>query len=277
MSSGILVSLIPNESQEWPLNALINVIMENNRGYVHYNSLNTIIQDLFDTIRNSNIAESENISKNMVEQWVHQYRSLLLKQDLDKGRYVNQTYVQEINGIIVGPSNTGSLVLRPMDGIDVFVSEIKIPKTIDLQFKSGIISLTTIDGREIQVLPESRALRQFDRKWTKDDTVAFLKEDRLYLLSLEDLEMVNGKFIFEVPTEIGEVLTINGYIDYNRNDVYHIPANLIPTMKEMILKRELMITIQQMPDIVNDGTESSTIEKQEYSRAVGARKAGKAG
>ena len=247
--------------------------MENNQGYLHYNSLNTTIQDLFNMIRNSNIAESENISKNQVEQWVHQYRSILLKQDLDKNRYINQNYVQEINGLEMVAVNTGYLVNDQFGGIDVLVSSTRIPKTIDLHFKTGIVMITTVDGREIQLMPESRAIRQFDRKWTSDDMVAFMREDMLYLLGadMDNIEMVNVKVLLENPTEIGEVLTITGYHDYNRNEPYHMPATMIPIMKEMIMAKELGIMINQTPDIVNDGTESALLEKQEYSQAVSKR------
>lgn len=247
--------------------------MENNNGYIHYNSLNTIIQDLYNTIRNSNIAESENISKNQVEQWVHQYRSILLKQDLDKGRYINQTYIQEVNGLLLQASNTALLAGLTDEGIDVLVSSVKIPKTIDLQFKSGIVSLTTVEGYEIQILPESRALRQLDRKWTKNDVVAFMKEDRLYIIGTDELEVVNMKCLFEIPTEVETILTNSGYIDYNRNEAYQIPATMIPAMKEMILAKELNIITNESTDIVNDGAESASLAKQEYAKAAGARRA----
>ena len=61
------------------------------------NSLNAIIDDILLEIRNSDIAESDSISRIQIEQWIHQYRALLIKQDLDKGRAINPGYVQIIN------------------------------------------------------------------------------------------------------------------------------------------------------------------------------------
>ena len=60
------------------------------------NSLNAIIDDILLEIRNSDIAESESISRIQIEQWIHQYRALFIKQDLDKGRVINPGYVQII-------------------------------------------------------------------------------------------------------------------------------------------------------------------------------------
>ena len=52
---------------------------------MEFNSLNNIIDDLLLLLRNNNISESENLSRIQIELWIHQYRALLIKQDLDKG------------------------------------------------------------------------------------------------------------------------------------------------------------------------------------------------
>jgi len=64
---------------------------------VNFNSLNSLIEDIMLEVRNNNIAESENLSKATVEQWIIQYRTVLIKQDIDKGRTINPMYVQTIN------------------------------------------------------------------------------------------------------------------------------------------------------------------------------------
>ena len=61
-----------------------------------FNSLNSIIDDILLTYRDSKISESEDLSRIQVEQWIHQYRALLIKQDLDKGRDMNEQYLQTI-------------------------------------------------------------------------------------------------------------------------------------------------------------------------------------
>ena len=61
-----------------------------------FNSLNAIIDDIYNILRDNNVSESENLSRIQVEQWIHQYRAYLIKQDLDKGRDINESYVQTI-------------------------------------------------------------------------------------------------------------------------------------------------------------------------------------
>ena len=50
-------------------------------------------------LRNSNIAESEQLSRIQIEQWILQYRTVLIKQDIDKGRDINPDYIQDIENI----------------------------------------------------------------------------------------------------------------------------------------------------------------------------------
>lgn len=40
-----------------------------------FNSLNAIIDDIYNILRDNNVSESENLSRIQVEQWIHQYRA----------------------------------------------------------------------------------------------------------------------------------------------------------------------------------------------------------
>lgn len=42
---------------------------------IELNSLNAIIDGIFLQLRDSNLSESENLSRIQVEQWIHQYRA----------------------------------------------------------------------------------------------------------------------------------------------------------------------------------------------------------
>ena len=66
---------------------------------IEFVSLRTIINDLLKIIRGSKISQSEPISERQIEGWVHEYRALLIKRDIDKGKMPNPDYIQEINGL----------------------------------------------------------------------------------------------------------------------------------------------------------------------------------
>ena len=58
--------------------------------------LNELVDDVLLEARNSNIAESEKLSRRQIELWIKTYRAFLIKQDIDKGRTVNPLYTQTI-------------------------------------------------------------------------------------------------------------------------------------------------------------------------------------
>ena len=126
------------------------------------NSLNAIIDDILLEIRNANIAESEDISRVQIEQWIHQYRALLIKQDLDKGRTVNPGYVQVINPFamtLTNPTDTEKYIYESVN---------ELPKTIDLHYGSGMITIRDTNGRLV-VRPVKKS---------SDAPVFYMKEER---------------------------------------------------------------------------------------------------
>lgn len=207
---------------------------------IKLNSLSTIIDDLLLIVRNSNISESENLSRIQVELWIHQYRALLIKQDIDKGREINPDYVQTF-----GPLHI-SKVSNCTGGYN-YISDEELPKFIDLHFGSGLVAVKDMDGNLIQVGTETKAKYQTSRKYTCNDHIAYLKNNHLYILGPEHLEYVKIEGILEDPTQAGDC--------FDRDDTpYPVPANMIPTIKQMIFERELNIMSQMPSDDTNNST-----------------------
>jgi hypothetical protein len=228
---------------------------------IQFTTLNTIVMDLLNIVRSANISRSELISPRQIEMWVHQYRALLIKQDLDKGKMPNPDYIQELPGLrLEVVDKSGSAELK--SGRYLLRTVLELPKTIDLNFKSGFMFIGTIDGNEISFIPEGRGPWQKYKKYTSNDNIAWLKSRHLYLETVSPLESISPRIIAEVPTEVGNF--INPHADYtyaNWDTPYPIPINMIPTLKEMILKKELGITIQAKADTSNDSV--NDIETQQ--------------
>lgn len=218
-----------------------------------FNSLNSIIDDIFLILRDNNISESENLSRIQVEQWIHQYRALLIKQDLDKGREVNPAYVQTI-----GPLHISKISVCGVPNMFEYVSDKELPKFIDLHFGSGLLAVRDMHGNLIQVGTETKARYQIARKYTCNDYIAFRKGNRLQLLGPGFLEYVQIDGILEDPTKAGTCF------DYD-NTPYPVPANMIPTIKDMIFTKE----IRNMLSVPTDNTNNSVNDvNNEINRAV---------
>lgn len=202
---------------------------------VTLNTLDSLIDDILTEARNNNISESESMSRIQIEQWIHQYRALLIKQDLDKGRYTNPSYIQEIDYTTTYRGNgLGSLYIY--EGT-------VLPNTIDLHFKSGITGVYRVDGvEEIQLIPSSSVIWNQYKKYSSLENRAYLKNNRIYILYKIDFEptvdvssrksLVRG--IFEDPSRVP---------GFSSSDVYPIPANMIPTLKQLIFEKEFKVTL----------------------------------
>jgi hypothetical protein len=223
-------------------------------------SLRGITTDLLSVIRGSNVSQSETISLRQLETWVDQYRALLLKRDLDKGKFPNPDYIQEIDYLqldivdAAGSNLSSSNVLNLSSGEYILKSKLPLPNTIDLNFKSGFMYIGTVVGDELQFVPEGRSKWQKFKKYTMNDSICFLKNNYLYVLNNERLNYITVRGVFEVPSEVGRFVNpITNQPYFNIDTKYPIPINMIPELKQMILKGELGITVQAPSDTKNDG------------------------
>ena len=217
-------------------------------------TLDNIITDLLNVVRGSKITQSETITRRQLEEWINQYRAILIKQDLDKGKMPNPDYIQELPGILLEVVDRSNEV--DLKSTTYFLrTKLELPKTIDLNFSSGLMYVGTIDGREIQLVPEGRARWQQYKRFTSNDPVAFLRNKYLHINTVVPMVAVTVRGVFEVPTEAGNF--INTYattttLEYR--DAYPIPASMVPVLKEMILSKELGIMAQSPSDNKNDGS-----------------------
>jgi len=208
-------------------------------------TLNTIINDLLLTIRGANISRSEPISRRQVEDWIHQYRAILLKRDMDKGKIPNPDFIQEIPKL--------ALEQDPIDPT-LFRTELEVPKTINFNFKSGFTYIGTETGEEIQYIPEGRNKWQQYKKYTHNEPNVFLRNNRIYLVpGNRDIEYLTVKGIFEIPSEAARFINPETSLPYfNADSKYPIPNDLLPSLKELILSKELNIEVSSNSDTKND-------------------------
>jgi hypothetical protein len=220
---------------------------------IEFITLGNIIDDLIKVIRGSKVSQSETVSRRQVEEWVNEYRSLLLKQDLDKGKMPNPDYIQELPGLKLEmvDKSIGSDLLSST----YMMRTIKeIPKTVDLNFKSGIMYVGTIDGLEIQLVPEGRSVWQQFKRFTSRSPLAFLRNRRMHISCATPLQFITIRGVFQVPTEVGNFINTDADVTtLGYRSAYPMPADKIPVLKEMILSKELGIMSQAPSDNKADG------------------------
>lgn len=225
-------------------------------------TLDNIVTDLLNIIRGSKVTQSETITRRQIEEWVNEYRALLIKQELDKGKMPNPDYIQEIPGLLLEVVDKTNGAHLPSESYWMR-TKLVVPKTIDLNFKSGFMYVGTIDGREIQFVPESRSIWQKYKRFTANDNIAFLRNQRIYLSTVTPIESITVRGVFEVPTEVGNYINPNAdATTMTYRTKYPIPANIIPVLKEMVLSRELGIMSQAPSDNKADGSNDVSLNAE---------------
>lgn len=206
-------------------------------------TLNQLIDDVLLEARNSNIAESEKLSRRQIELWIKTYRAFLIKQDLDKDRTINPLYTQTIRMHI-------SKVEEDPEHFE-YVGDDKLPKLIDFNYRPGVVSVKDSHGNLIQVGSETKMKFQKYRKYTCNDYIAYVKDDYIYVESRNNLiEYIDIQLIAEDPTE-----TI---ICYDPNeDEYPIPGAMWATIKQLIFTRDIPTMIQMPSDTTNDSNDDT--------------------
>lgn len=230
---------------------------------IEFVSLAAITQDLLYIIRGSQVTQSESISWRQIESWIHQYRALMIKRDLDKNKTPNPDYIQEIQClkmIVVDKAedstvSTNKLLLR---------SELRLPKPIDLNYKQAFTYIGTLDGNEIQFMPQHRTRWQKEKYYTSTNPICFSKNGYLYLDNDFVIEYLSVRGIFEVPTEVGNFVNpMTNLPEFTLDSKYPIPNTMLPALKEMIIQKELGIMTKEVTDTKNDSKNNTLNTKNE--------------
>lgn len=225
---------------------------------IEFQSLPLIIRDIVRIIRGSVETQSETISDRQVEYWIHQYRALLLKQDIDKNKIPNPDYIQEIKGLYLTRVDVTEIPNIPI-GKYVLKSDLSVPKTIDFNYKHGYTYIGTANGREIQFVPQTRSFWQQYKNYTQNDPLVYLKNQHLYVVNGDIIEYIDVRGVFEIPTEVGRFINpVTGTPSYDvYTEKYPIPTNMLPVLKEMILNKELKIMTTEISDTSNDSSNNT--------------------
>lgn len=205
-------------------------------------TLRTIIDDILLTYRNNNISESEDLSRAQIEQWIHGYRAMLIKQDLDKGRDVNPTYVQTMDDLelmeiphVESPQHSTCTRYRTVK---------PIPKPIDLHNGIGIISVTDLHDSTIQHMSRTRAHWQKYRKYTSKDYTWFYEPEHLFVDGYGPLKYIKIRMIAEDPTQLG----------LDQDEPYPLPVDKLPALKALIMEKELGVMLSLPSDDKNSNS-----------------------
>ena len=206
-------------------------------------SLNQLIDNILLIARNSNIGESEHLSRIQIEKWIIYYRALLIKQDLDKDRYVDDLYKTTI-----GPIHLDKVETVP--GKIVYVGDKELPKLISFNKSSGIVAVKDMYGNMIQLGDYTKAKYQKYRKATCGDYIAWEHNNKIFVEGdSNQLEYIMVDVIMEDPTQEKEC--------FDPDEEFPIPGSRIPLITQMIMDKELRVLTQMPSDTTNNSQDDN--------------------
>lgn len=201
-------------------------------------TLNQLIDNILLIARNSNVVESEHLSRIQIEKWIIAYRAMLLKQDIDKGYDIDSMYTTTI-----GPIHLNRIESIP--GRFTYVSDTELPKLVSSHNNNGLCNVKDLFGNLIQVGDQTKAKYQKYRKATCNDYIAWLSNNRIYIQGDSNkLEYIQVEVVLEDPTEEQEC--------FDPDSEFPIPSAKIPTITQLIMNNELKVLTAMPSDTTND-------------------------
>ena len=225
-------------------------------------SLKNITDDILLLVRNNNISESEDLSREQIHAWIKAYRHRIWREEKDRRELMNKQQGLNIEDwaddeffkvIEVGP-----LELTKEDDKDEIPTFTR--KTIDPlenvynnDYRS-ILAVHDESGENIQYMNHIRRHYNYWRKYTFGELTACYKDDgHIYIQGLVDennLKYIYVLYLMDVEDEDGDDDDLD-------EDKILIPAWMVPGIKERILKNELSFMLNRPSDDSNNATLAS--------------------
>ena len=226
-------------------------------------TLREIVYSILDVIKPNNLTSSS-INEELVKQYVKVVRAQLIKQILSKNTPLDSIFIQSLGCVSLVKADKSECCDFPI-GCKVLRTSVPIPSSVD-----GGTSLITRVG-PVNIFEKSYQNIQLERvpfvgknKYTKDIVKWFMNTNGyLYLVTDESfqslgLEIINIQGVFEDPEQVGTFKNCaTGTVCFSADSPYPFPDSMLPILKEIVIKKFLLIETSQPIDKTNDANENS--------------------
>ena len=226
-------------------------------------TLNQIAYGLFEEVR-AKISDDTDISLDQIKDQIHDVRATLLKQKFDKNlRVIDDVFTQSL-GPLQLESVDSSLHSTITSGRYVFRTVREIPTTIERRNYEGTITRVGPADQlatSYNLVSYERALYSGNGRFNKDTIFAFLKDDKIHVISNSGayhkaVQYIDIRGVFQNPEQVAIFKDSAGSSLSFQDESYPISRNMRSTIEGIILKERLGIKAQAPSDKVNDGEEN---------------------
>ena len=221
-------------------------------------SLKELIDDILLIVRNNNISESEDLSRDQIAVWIKAYKQKLIQDRLDRqksGVADTDLIDEDIDDIFIREKGPYELEdVQPIGNNPIYTRRTKLKfENIYNDDASSILAVHDEEGCDIQIMNHVRRHYNYFRKYVNKELTADYDDGHVYIVGTQDnnkLKYIWVKAIFE------DLATDNDSEDVDEDDI-KIPSWLIPPIKDYILKNELSFMLNRPSDDSNNATLAS--------------------
>ena len=226
-------------------------------------TLNTIAYSLFETVR-ARLSDDSDIDIAEIKDMIHDARAALLKQKFDRNiRVIDDVYTQSLGALKIEAVDSSALTSIP-SGRYMFRTVEEIPPTIDRKNYQGTFTrIGPADklSEKYNLVSYDRALYSGNGRFNKDQIFAFLRDNKIYLISNSGtyhkaVQYIEVEGVFQNPAQVAIFLDSSGSSLTFDDEQYPISRGMRRDIENMILKERLGIEAQAPKDDINDGTEA---------------------
>ena len=211
-----------------------------------------LIYDIRNLAKGGGVTDDDDLSDRQVSDWIDQYRSLLIRQDLEKKRSISSFLVQDlgcVNMIVVDTAECCEITSE----CDILRTELQIPVPIELYSKDALTYIGSINkkqGYEVSSVVASN-WDQYNT-YTSKVPKAYILNNYVYITNEDFLETISIRGIFSTPSDAARFHTCAGDPCYSDDSPFPVSQHMIPTIKKMILEKELQVYLSTPSDDVNN-------------------------
>jgi len=226
-------------------------------------TLNQIAYGLFETVR-GRISDDSNISVDEIKDAIHSARATLLKQKFDKNlRVIDDVFTQSLGALEIEPIDS-SAHSTITSGRYMFRTVKEIPPTIERRNYEGTFTRVGPADKlatKYNLVSYDRALYSGNGRFNKDQVFAFLRDNKIYLISNsgayhKTVQFIDVKGVFQNPAQVAIFKDVSGSSLTFPDEAYPISRNMRGIIEQMILKDKFGIEAQAPSDKLNDGDEN---------------------
>jgi len=201
-------------------------------------TLSHLIYDILEIASSGGNPNQFKISNNQISYWIEQVRSQLISQSLAKHDDINDNWINYIPCVQLSQADKSECCNAP-SGCYVMKSNLRLPSTIDTWKDNWIVSVSTMDGNMLSKTNPIKAKYQNYSKYAKNMRSWYVKDDYLYVINDDFLELVEVAGLFESPSELSRFADCSGNACFTEDSKYPVSLTLATQITDIVVRTKV--------------------------------------